>query len=90
MSKKYHKVVAYSDGIQVRYKLSYSFTLGEESGKLNLYSSYEFDAESDDQLSLGSSVSIGPHLSLDLAGTRAINIQESQATKYLLNGRLNW
>ena len=90
MLKKCHKVVAYSDGIQVSSELSYSFTLSEESGKLNLNSSYEFDAESDDQLSLGSSVSIGSHLSLDLEGTRTINTQVSEATKYQLNGRLAW
>ena len=84
------EVGQYSDGTQVNSELGYGFTLGEESRKLNLYSGYEFDAESDDQLSLGTSISIGSHLSLDLEGTRAINTQEPEATKYQLNGRLSW
>ncbi len=84
------EVGQYSDGTQVSSELGYGFTLGEETRKLNLYSGYEFDAESDDQLMLGSSISIGSHLSLNLEGTRAINSQESQATKYQLNGRLSW
>ena len=84
------EVGQYSDGTQVSSELGYGFTLGEESRKLNLYSNYEFDAESNDQLSLGSSISIGSHLSFDIEGTRAINTQESEATKYQLNGRLTW
>ena len=84
------EVGQYTDGTQVSSELGYGFTLGEESRKLNLYSGYEFDAESDDQLSLGSSVSIGSHLSLDVEGTRAINAQETEATKYQFNARLSW
>ena len=80
----------YSDGTQISSEIGYGFTLGENSRKLNLYSGFEFDAESDDKLSLGSSVLIGSNLSLDIEGTRAINSQESQTTKYQLNGRLSW
>ena len=84
------EVGQYSDGTQVSSELGYGFTLGEESRKLNLYSGFEFDAKSDDQLSLGSSISIGSHLGFDIERTRAINTQESEATKYQLNGRLTW
>ena len=65
----------YSDGTQVSSELGYGFTLGEKSRKLNLYSGFEFDAKSDDQLSLGSNISIGSHLGFDIEGTRAINTQ---------------
>ena len=37
------EVGQYSDGTQVSSELGYGFTLGEESRKLNLYSSYEFE-----------------------------------------------
>ena len=84
------EVGQYSDGTQVNSELGYGFTLGEESRKLNLYSGYEFNAESEDLLSLGSSIAIGSHLSLDIEGTRVINTQLSEATKYQLNGRLTW
>ena len=83
-------MVQYTDGTQVSSELGYGFTLGEESRKLNLYSGYEFDAESDDQLSLGSSISIGSHLNLDLERTGTINSTDSETTKYQLNGRLTW
>ena len=79
-----------SDGTQVSSEIGYGFTLGEDSRKLNLYSGYEFDTVYDDQLSLGTRVSIGSNLNLDLEGTRAINTQESEVTKYQLNGRLTW
>ena len=84
------EVEQYSDGTQVDSEIGYGFTLGEDSRKLNLYSGYKFDAESDDQLSLGTNVSIGSYLNLNLEGTRAINTQESEATKYQLNGHLTW
>ena len=79
-----------TDGTQVSSELGYGFTLGENSKKLNLYSSYEFDAEADDNLLIGSRVSIGSHLNLDLERTGVINTQEPEVTKYQLNGRLSW
>ena len=80
----------YSDGTQVSSEFGYGFALGEVSRKLNLYSGYEFDAQADDKLSFGTSVSIGSNLSLDLERTGVINSPDSAATKYQLNGRLSW
>ena len=84
------EVGQYTDGTQVSSELGYGFTLGEDSRKLNLYSGYEFDADANDKLLLGTSVSIGSHLSLDLERTRPMNTQDPEATKYQLNGRFNW
>ena len=51
------EVGQYTEGTQISSEIGYGFTLGEESRKLNLYSGYEFDAQSDDELLFGSSIS---------------------------------
>ena len=84
------EVGQYTDGTQVNSEIGYGFTLGDDSRKLNLYSGYEFDTKSNSILSIGTSVSIGPNLSLDLERKQLINPQESEPTRYYLNGRLSW
>ena len=88
------EVGQYSDGTQVSSELGYGFTLGEESRKLNLYSSYEFDAEANNKLLLGTSVSVGPNLTLymsfNLERNGVLNSQDLDAAKYQLNGSLSW
>ena len=84
------EVGQYSDGTQISSEIGYGFTLGEDSRKLNLYSGYEFDAQSDDELLLGTSVSIGTNLGFDLEGVREIKTEGEEATKYQFNAHLRW
>ena len=84
------EVGQYSDGTQVSSEIGYGFTLGEELRKLNLYSGYEFDAQANDKLSLGTSLTIGPNLSLDLERKSTINTPRSEVTKYQFNALLSW
>ena len=84
------KVGQYPNGTQINSEIGYGFTFGEESKILSLYSNYEFDSETDSNLSLGTNISLGSNLSLDLERTRAIDTQESASTKYQFNGRLRW
>ena len=79
-----------SDGTQVSSEIGYGFTLGEDSRKLNLYSGYEFDTQSDDELLLGTSVSIGTNLGFDLEGIRKFKTEGEEATKYQFNAHLSW
>ena len=58
--------------------------------KLNLYSEYEFDAQSDDELLLGTSVSIGTNLGFDLENTRKIGNKGTKEMKHQFNARLSW
>ena len=84
------EVGQYTEGTQINSEIGYGFTLGEESRKLNLYSGYEFDAQSDDELLFGTSISIGSNIGLDLERTNKIGTPHSKMTKYQINGRLNW
>ena len=85
-----NEVGQYTNGTQVSTEIGYGFALGDESRKLNLYSNYEFDAETDDELLLGTSLSIGSKLGLDFEQTNKIGSSESAARKYQFNARLSW
>ena len=85
-----NEVGQYSDGTQISSEIGYGFALGEESRKLNLYSGYEFDAQSDNELMMGTSFSIGTNLGFDLEGVRKFNTKGDEATKYQFNARLSW
>ena len=84
------EVGQYSEGTQISTNIGYGFSLGEESRKLNLYSSYEFDAEASNKLLLGTSVSVGSNLSFNLERNGVLNSQDLDAAKYQLNGSLSW
>ena len=85
-----NEVGQYTEGTQISSEIGYGFALGEESRQLNLYSSYEFDASSDDELLLGTSLSIGSNLGLDFERTNKIGSPDSAARKYRFNARLSW
>ena len=80
----------YTDGTQVNSRVGYGFILGEDSRKLNIYSEYEFDAQADDELLLGTSISIGANFGVDLERAGKIGTPEYTATKYQIKGRLTW
>ena len=84
------EVGQYSDGTQVSSELGYGFALGDDISKLNLYSGYEFDASSDDELLFGTSISIGSSIGFDLERTNKIGTPDSEITKYQINGRISW
>ena len=85
-----NEVGQYTEGTQISSEIGYGFTLGDESRQFNLYSGYEFDASSDDELLLGTSVSIGSNLSLDFKQTNKIGSSDSTVRKYQFNARLSW
>ena len=80
----------YTEGTQINTEIGYGFILGEESQQLNLYSGYEFDAQADDELLLGTSISIGANFGVDIERAGKIGTPEDVATKYQINGRLTW
>ena len=80
----------YTKDTQISSEIGYGFSICEDSRKLNLYCGYEFDAHTDDELLLGTSVSIGSSLGLDLVRTEKLVAPDSEATKYQFNARLNW
>ena len=85
-----NEIGQYTEGTQISSEIGYGFTLGDESRQFNLYSGYEFDASSDDELLLGTSVSIGSNLSLDFEQTNKIGSSDSTVRKYQFNARLSW
>ena len=84
------EVGEYTDGTQINSEIGYSLALGEESRQLNLYSGYDFDPSSNDELLLGTSLSIGSNLGLDFEQTNKIGSSDSAARKYQFNARLSW
>ena len=80
----------YINGTQISSNIGYGFILGENSRKMNLYSGYEFDASTDDELFLGSSISIGPNFGLDLERTNKLGIEGIESTKYQFKARFSW
>ena len=49
-----------------------------------------FDDQTEDELLLGSKVTIGSSFGLDLEGTRELSSAGDEASKFKLNGRLKW
>ena len=84
------KIGQFTTGTQVKSKVGYGFTLGENSRKLTFYSGYLFDDQIEDELLLGSSVLISSNFGLDLEGIREISTTGDEASKLQLNGRLKW
>ena len=80
----------YTNGTQINSKVGYGFVLGEHTQTLTVYSGYEFDDQTEDELLLGSRVAIGSNFGLDLEGTRKISSVGDKASKFKLNGRLKW
>ncbi len=80
----------YTEGTQIGTEIGYGFALGEESRHLNLYSGYEFDASSNDELLLGTSLSIGSNLGLDFERVNKIGSSDSATSKNQFNARLSW
>ena len=85
-----NEIGQYTNGTQVKSKIGYGFTLGENSRKLTFYSGYLFDDQIEDELLLGSSVLIGSNFGFDLEGIREISAAGDEASKLQLNGRLKW
>ena len=46
--------------------------------------------KNDDELLLGSSVSIGSNIKLDLEGNKKLSNEGNETSKLQLNGRLSW
>ena len=80
----------FTEGTQISTEIGYGFALGEVSRQLNLYSGYEFDAETDDELLFGTSVSIGSNLGLNFERTNKLGSLDYVARKYQFNARLSW
>ncbi len=85
-----NEVGQYTEGTQISSEIGYGFALGEESRQLNLYSGYEFDAQSDDELLLGTRLAIGSKLGLDFERINKISTTDSPAGKYQFNVSLSW
>ena len=85
-----NNISQYTDGTQVNTKVGYGFVLGEHSQTLTVYSGYEFDDQTEDELLLGSRVAIGSNFGLDFKGTREISTSKDEVSKFKLKGRLKW
>ncbi len=80
----------YTVGTKINSEIGYGFTLSEECRKFELYSGYEFDAQSDDELLLGISISIGSNLNLDLERTRKLSSSETEAINCQFYTYFSW
>ena len=85
-----NEIGRYTNGTQINSKVGYGFVLGEHTQTLTVYSGYEFDDQTEDELLLGSRVAIGSNFGLDFEGTREIGNSRNEASKFKLNGRLKW
>ena len=85
-----NEVGQYTEGTQISTEIGYGFALGERSRQLNLYSGYEFDAQADDELLLGTRLAIGSKLGLDFERINKISTTDSPAGKYQFNVTLSW
>ncbi len=85
-----NEIGQYTNGTQINSKVGYGFVLGEHTQTLTVYSGYEFDDQTEDELLLGSRVAIGSNFGLDFEGTRKISTRRDEASKLQLNGRLSW
>ncbi len=85
-----NEIGQYTNGTQVKSKIGYGFSLGENSRKLTFYSGYLYDDQIEDELLLGSSVHIGSNFGIDLEGIKEIRTAGEEATKLKINGRLSW
>ncbi len=84
------EVGQYTIGTQISSEIGYGFTIGDDTSKLNLYSGYEFDASSNDELLIGTNLSIGSNLRLDFERINKIGSPDSATNNYQFNARLNW
>ena len=80
----------YTNGTQIDSEIGYGFAIGDNTGILTLYSGYEFDQQVDDELMVGTRVSIGSNFDLDVEGSQEIGTEGSNPTKVQFNGRLSW
>ena len=85
-----NEIGQYFNGTQINSKVGYGFVLGEDFRKLTIYSGYEFDDLTADELLLGSKISIGSNFGLDIEGIRELRTSGDETSKLQLNGRLNW
>ena len=84
------EVGQYTEGTQISTEIGYGFVLGEDSRKLNLFSGYEFDAQTDDELLFRARLSIGSNLGLDFERINKVGTPDSAARKFQFNIHLNW
>ena len=80
----------YTNGTQIDSEIGYGFAIGDNTGILTLYSGYEFDQQVDDELMVGTRVSIASNFDLDVEGSQEIGTEGSNPTKVQFNGRLSW
>ena len=85
-----NEIGQFTNGTQVKSKVGYGFTLGENSRKLTFYSGYMFDDQIEDELLLGSSFIISSKFGLDLEGINELGTNGIESSKLQLNGRMNW
>ena len=85
-----NEIGQYTNGTQINSEVGYGFKLGDHSQTLTVYSGYEFDDQTEDELFLGSRVTFGSNFEFDLEGINELSTNGIESSKLQLNGRMNW
>ena len=80
----------YYNGTQINSEIGYGFSISDSMGILTLYSGYDFDGQQNDELLMGTRVSIGSNFGFDVEGSQEIGTEGSSTSKVHFNGRLSW